>query len=154
MAGQANGGAFSGCAELDAALSGFGYEIVGGLPVSLKGNELQQSPKFTMNLGAQYTHYMESGNRLEMRADYYRQSSMYGRIFNRPIDKIDGWDVINMKATIRSNNDTWNVSAFVQNLTDNDAITGHYLTDASSGNFTNVFALEPRRYGITLGYNF
>ncbi len=162
--GQANGGAFSHCGGLEAVFAAMApffnpggdpwYQIVGGLPVSLEGNELQQSPKFTMNLGAQYTHYMESGNRLELRADYYIQSSMYGRIFNRPIDKIESWDVINMKATLRSENDTWNVSAFIQNLTNNDAITGHYLSDASSGNFTNVFALEPRRYGITLGYNF
>ena len=162
--GQANGGAFSVCDGLGAIFEAMApffnpggapwFEIVGGIPVSLKGNELQQSPNFTMNLGAQYTHYMESGNRLEMRADYYRQSSMYGRIFNRPVDKIAGWDVINMKATLRSNDDTWNISAFVQNVTDSDAITGHYLTDASSGNFTNVFALEPRRYGVTLGYNF
>lgn len=162
--GQANGGAFSHCDGLEAVLAGMEpffnpggdpwFQVSGGLPVSLKGNELQQSPNFTMNLGAQYTHYMDDGMRLEMRADYYRQSSMYGRIFNRPIDKIAGWDVINMKATLKSSDDTWQVSAFVQNLADSDAITGHYLTDASSGNFTNVFALEPRRYGVTLGYNF
>ena len=29
-----------------------------------------------------------------------------------------------------------------------------YLTDPSSGLFTNVFPIEPRLYGITLGYNF
>ena len=164
--GQPNGGAFSYCAGLDPIFQAMApffnpggapwFETVpgGGLPVSLQGNRLQQSPEFTMNLGAQYTHYIEDGKRLELRADYYRQSSMYGRIFNRPIDKIDGWDVVNMKATLRSSDDTWQLAAFVQNLTNNDAITGHYLTDASSGNFTNVFALEPRRYGVTIGYNF
>ena len=31
---------------------------------------------------------------------------------------------------------------------------GLYVTDQSSGNFTNVFTLEPRRYGLTAGVKF
>jgi iron complex outermembrane receptor protein len=29
-----------------------------------------------------------------------------------------------------------------------------YVTDASSGLFTNVFALEPRTYGVAVGFRF
>ena len=29
-----------------------------------------------------------------------------------------------------------------------------YVTDASSGLFTNVFTIEPRNYGLAVGYNF
>ena len=50
------------------------------------------------------------------------------------------------------NNDVsgWGVEAFAKNLTDEEVITGAYLTDDSSGLFTNVFLTEPALYGITL----
>ena len=37
---------------------------------------------------------------------------------------------------------------------DDDHVVGQYVTDPSSGMFTNVFSIEPRTYGIALGYNF
>ena len=43
---------------------------------------------------------------------------------------------------------------FIQNIADNDAITGLYVTDASSGLYTNVFTLDPRRYGVGVGFKF
>ena len=43
---------------------------------------------------------------------------------------------------------------YVYNLMDDDNITGMYVTDASSGLFTNVFALDPRTYGLVLGFRF
>ena len=43
---------------------------------------------------------------------------------------------------------------FIQNLSDNNATTGLYVTDQSSGLFTNIFTLEPRRYGIAGGIKF
>jgi hypothetical protein len=37
-----------------------------------------------------------------------------------------------------------------KNLTDEEVITGNYLTDDSSGLFTNVFLTEPALYGVTV----
>ena len=45
----------------------------------------------------------------------------------------------------------WFVRGFVQNIFDSDSVTGLYVTDASSGLFTNIFTLDPRRYGIAIG---
>ncbi|MEY4502541.1 MAG: hypothetical protein RIS52_2431, partial [Pseudomonadota bacterium] len=50
--------------------------------------------------------------------------------------------------------DKWYLRGFVQNLFDNSATTGLYVTDQSSGLFTNIFTLEPRRYGIAAGIKF
>ncbi len=55
---------------------------------------------------------------------------------------------------MNGNDDRWFVRAFVQNVFDNDAITGQYVTDPSSGLFTNIFTLEPRRYGLAAGIRF
>ncbi len=43
---------------------------------------------------------------------------------------------------------------FVQNIFDSSSETGLYVTDASSGLFTNIFTLDPRRYGIAVGARF
>jgi hypothetical protein len=46
------------------------------------------------------------------------------------------------------------VRGFVQNIFDSDSVTGLYVTDASSGLFSNIFTLDPRRYGVAVGVNF
>ena len=48
----------------------------------------------------------------------------------------------------------WYLRGFIQNIWNNNATTGLYVTDQSSGLFTNIFTLEPRRYGIAAGFKF
>jgi outer membrane receptor protein involved in Fe transport len=88
------------------------------------------------------------------RADFSYTGSYSARSFNRPIDEVDGYEVINAQIQLNARDDRWFVRAFVQNLTGNDAITGLYVTDQSSGLFTNAFTLEPRRYGVAVGARF
>ncbi len=47
--------------------------------------------------------------------------------------------------------DRFYLRAFVQNLTNNNAITGQAVADQSSGLYTNIFTIEPRRYGAAVG---
>ena len=65
-----------------------------------------------------------------------------------------GYEVVNAQIQVNGKDERWFARAFVQNLTANDAITGQYVTDQSSGLFTNVFTLEPRRYGVAAGVKF
>ena len=67
---------------------------------------------------------------------------------------IDGYEVVNAQIQVNGKDERWFARAFVQNFTANDAITGQYVTDQSSGLFTNVFTLEPRRYGVAAGIKF
>jgi len=62
--------------------------------------------------------------------------------------------VINAHVQINGKDDKRYARAHVQNLTDNSATTGLYVTDQSSGLFTNIFTLEPRRYGGVVGVRF
>jgi outer membrane receptor protein involved in Fe transport len=111
-------------------------KLIDGIPVDVSGNQLPNSPKYKVSLGAQYTADIgSSGMNAVFRVDYSLTGDAYSRVFNRPIDRVRSYDV-------------------VQNLLDNDAITGQYVTDASSGLFTNIFTLEPRRYGIALGFRY
>ena len=101
-----------------------------------------------------YTFELPRNYDLALRVDYYWQDEMYGRLFNREVDKIDDWDVWNAQAYLTSPNDTWFVRAFIKNIADDDNPVGMYLTDPSSGLWTNVFTIEPRTYGLAVGYNF
>ena len=160
-------GAFTDCASLKTKLDAVQkvisgdpdavspYTVDDGNAVSLKGNELQQAPDFSINIGAQYTHFFDNGMNLTFRVDYYYQTAMWGRIFNRdPIDRISSYDLWNLQLTLEGPDEGWYIRAFVQNLENDDAPIGLYVTDASSGLWTNVFTTEPRRYGIIVGARF
>ncbi len=135
----------------------FPHTVSDGVPADLDGNELQNSPNFTLNVGAQHTHEFDINGYnlfLESRIDYYYQTSFFARIYNRPIDEIDSYGNVNLQMTLYGPEREWFVRGFVQNLFNNDQITGHYFTDPSSGNFTNVFVLDPRLFGAEIGYRF
>ncbi len=159
---QTEGIAFAGFGICDALAAGFAgldlpYTVSGGVSADLDGNELQNSPDVTVSFGAQHVYdFNARGADLSLvsRVDFYWQSSMFARTFNRPIDEIDAWSQTNLSVTLYGPEDAWFLRGFVTNVFDNDNITGHYFTDPSSGNFTNVFVLEPRLYGVNLGYTF
>ena len=104
--------------------------------------------------GVQYTMDFMNGMSLVPRADITYTGNQFARSFNRPIDRIEGFAVVNASLQLNGPEDRWFVRGFVQNLFDNNAITGQYVTDQSSGLFTNIFTLEPRRYGIAAGVRF
>jgi outer membrane receptor protein involved in Fe transport len=130
------------------------YTVDEGIAENLDGNQLQNSPEWSVSLGGQYTFILPQDYRLSMRVDYYWQDEMYARLFNREVDKIDDWHVWNAQANLMSPDDSWYVRAFIKNIEDDDNVVSQYLSDPSSGLFTNVFTIEPRTYGMAVGYNF
>jgi iron complex outermembrane recepter protein len=162
-------GAFSICSALAGAIAApsavlraiFGtptgplpFSVSTGVPVDLTGNELPQAPNWKFGIGAQYTFHFGSGMTLVPRVDYNWTGGYFARSFNRPIDRVDSYGIVNAQLQLNGRDDRWFVRAFVQNLTNNDAITGLYVTDQSSGLFTNAFTLEPRQYGVAAGVRF
>jgi outer membrane receptor protein involved in Fe transport len=161
--GTGTTGAFSICSlagagnDLGDFFTGFGlpYEVIaGGVPVNIKGNKLPQAPNYKFSVGAQYTADFDNGMSLVPRVDLTYTGDSYGDIFNGPINKVSGYAQINAQLQLNGANDRWYIRGFVQNLLDNNATTGLYVTDASSGLFTNIFTLEPRRYGVGAGFKF
>ena len=125
-----------------------------GVAANLDGNQLQSSPEWSVKLGTQYTFEFAGGMKLTPRLDYYWRDDFYARIFNQPIDKVKAWDVLNATVDLAPASDSWYLRGYVNNVMDDDNITGMYVTDASSALFTNVFALEPRTYGLSFGLKF
>ncbi|MFQ5562819.1 MAG: TonB-dependent receptor domain-containing protein [Parvularculaceae bacterium] len=125
-----------------------------GLLTDVTGNELPGSPNVSVSVGAQYS--LRLGNNLVAtpRIDAYYQGEAFATIFNEAQDRIDDYIIANAQITIGPEDGTWYIRGFVQNLTDKDAVTGLSNLGQTAGNFTNVFLVEPRRYGVGVGMRF
>jgi len=151
---------FSSCATLQAGMPLFNsllmtdYAYTDSVEVNLDGNPLAGSPETSFSVGAQYTFRIGDSLELTPRVDYYWQDDSQARIYNSPIDRIESWDNINAQITLAPDTYKWYFKVFVQNLNDDDNITGQFLNSAALGLSTNVFLMEPRRYGATFGINF
>ena len=133
----------------------FPFEVLGsGVEVNVKGNKLPQAPTYKFAVGAQYTFHTASDWTIVPRVDLNYTGNAYASIFNNPVDRLQGYEVINAQLQVNSPDDRWYIRGFVKNLTNNGAITGQYVTDQSSGLFTNVFTIEPRQYGAAIGFKF
>jgi iron complex outermembrane receptor protein len=164
--GIASTGAFSICSVMEAAASGafaaaglnpanFGgiQYFSAGIPVNIKGNQLPQAPNYKFSAGVQYTAHLGDMT-LVPRFDLAYTGESYGSIFNGNVNKIKGYAQVNAQMQLNGADDKWYVKGFIQNLFNSASVTGLYITDQSSGNYTNVFTLEPRRYGIAAGVKF
>jgi outer membrane receptor protein involved in Fe transport len=128
----------------------FGVNGLDGIATDITGNRLPNTPEWTVSAGVEYSFTLGSGWAITPRVDYYYQADSFARIFNGPNDTLDSYSLVNAAVRIEQD-DGWYVNLFVKNATDEDVITDIYLTDQSSGLFSNVFLLEPRTYGITVG---
>ena len=149
------GGAFSLCSALQGAAAGTPFQMLPeGVTQNIRGNELPQAPQYKFSAGVQYTFPIGDSMSFIPRVDMAHTGESFGNIFNGAINRVPSYTVVNAQATFNGPDDKWYVRAFVQNLTNNSAVTGLYVTDQSSGLFTNIFTLEPRRYGVAAGFRF
>ncbi len=133
-------------------------QTVGGLTPfdgeakNLDGNSLPGTPDTTLNVGAEYTweSVFNDAWDIRLRGDYYYQAESFSRVFNTNRDVLENWDNVNLSLELVNTENDWSIELFGKNLTDEEVITGAYLTDDSSGLFTNVFLNEPRTYGVTV----
>jgi hypothetical protein len=125
-----------------------------GVPVDIQGNQLANTPPYSVSFGAQYTNPVGGGYNIVSRLDYYWQASMFGRIFNDPADRIKSYNVVNALFTLNAPDNQWYVSLYGRNLLGGNQVTGQYLTSSSSGLYTGVFYGEPRNVGFTIGTRF
>ncbi len=123
-----------------------------GITTDISGNSIPGAPESTLNIGADYTWngLSDSAWDLTVRADYYVQGDSFSRVWNTGRDELESWNNMNLSLRLANMENNWAIELFGKNITDEEVITGAYLTDDSSGLFTNVFLTEPSTYGITV----
>ena len=141
------------CVEFDDSTDADGYQV-DGFPTRLNGKELPGAPNWSVKFGAQYAFPIFSGWEATPRVDFYWRSKSWGRIYNSGKDPIDSWDQLDAQVRFTKEGSPFAIELWAKNLQNNDDVTGHYVTDATSENFTNLFILEPRTYGFSVRYTF
>lgn len=119
----------------------------------LGGNELPNSPHWTVNVGAQYTIPFDDWE-LTLRGDYYRQAKSWARVYNTTIDRLKAWDNSNIAVTLERPDEGLTFQFYVKNVFDNTPITDAFINSDDSGLTTNVFTLDPRVIGFNITKNF
>lgn len=134
--------------------TGGGFAILDGIDTTVTGNELPGSPEFKIAGGVQYALPVGNGYVLTPRVDAYYQTEMYTNIFNTQQDLVDGYSYVNALVKFGPAEGAWSLRFFMQNVTDNDAVTGAFDVGQGAGTFQNLFILEPRRWGFGFNMNF
>ena len=157
--GLASTGAFSICGVLGNLAGPLGGSFGGityhsaGITQNIRGNRLPNAPDFKFSAGIQYAAPVGDLT-LTPRLDVVMTGETSGNIFGGTVNSIDSYWQMNAQIQLDGPDKKWFVRAFVQNALDDNAVTGLYVTDQSSGNYTNIFTLEPRRFGVAAGFKF
>lgn len=126
-----------------------------GFYADLGGNELPNAPRWTVNVGAQYTFFIEDGDwELTLRGDYYRQAKSYARVYNTAYDRLKAWDNVNLAVTLTRPESELAFQLYVKNLFDDAPITDFFTNSDDTGLTTNVFTLDPRIIGFSVTKSF
>lgn len=126
-----------------------------GFDADLSGNELPNAPRITFNIGAQYTFFIDDDDwNLTFRADYYRQSKSYARVYNTAIDRLKSWDNFNISMTLVRPSSDLSFQLYVKNVFDKQPITDVFLSADDIGMPANTFYLDPRIIGFNVSKKF
>ncbi|HTO40821.1 MAG TPA: TonB-dependent receptor, partial [Rhizomicrobium sp.] len=124
-----------------------------GFYKNVGGNDLPNTPPFTLALGAQYSMPISSDWAATLRGDGYWQGNSFARIYNsKPYDQIHAYTNLNL-TLIFTNQDGWQAMAYVKNVLDTTAITGTFLNSDDTALTTNIFTTDPRLFGLRITKN-
>lgn len=125
-----------------------------GLYTELAGNELPNSPHWTVNLGAEYTIPFDGDWSATIRGDGYWQAKSWARAYNlNPYDRLRDWTNFNISLRVDGPEDL-SIEAYVKNVFNSTPITDAFLNSDDSGLTTNVFTLDPRIIGFSIAKKF
>jgi outer membrane receptor protein involved in Fe transport len=130
--------------------AGVDFNNVNGIPTNIGGNQMPNSPHWTVSAGAQYVAQLPGDWKGTLRGDFYWQDSSFARVFNAVNDYLQPYHVVNATLTFANQPMGLELQLWAKNIFNAQPITGVYLTNDTSGLFQNVFTLDPRTYGATL----
>jgi len=125
-----------------------------GFYTDLSGNELPNSPHWTVNLGAEYTIPFDGDWSATIRGDGYWQAKSWARVYNlNPYDRLRDWTNFNISLRVDGPDDL-SIEAYVKNVFNSTPITDAFLNSDDTGLTTNVFTLDPRIIGFSISKKF
>jgi iron complex outermembrane receptor protein len=124
---------------------------------NFKGNELNQTPPYTLNLGAQYTFDTSIGT-ITPRVDVFFSGRVQFLPDNYFTSTQDAYTKTDLHLTWLSKSGRYKAEAFVNNIEDNAVISNDGLQSITLGQQViepdNFVYYPPRTFGVRFGYNF
>ena len=137
------------------AAAGPGCDVITRI-CDFSGNRLIQTPEWTVNLGAEYDIVTEFGT-FTPRADIFFSGDVFFLSANSPLDRQDDYTLANIHLTWNSPDERWTADLFVNNVGDEDIISGDGLQSNTIGNgfgIDNYTYMPPRTVGFRIGARF
>jgi iron complex outermembrane receptor protein len=120
------------------------------------GNRLVQTPKYTLNFGAQYA--FETGfGQVTPRIDVFRSGDLFFLSANSPLERQRAYTLVDVSLLWKAPGERWTLEAFVRNVGDKDIISNDGLQSNTLGNgfgLDNYTYYPPRTWGVRVGVNF
>ena len=129
---------------------GNGPTCDGGELVNLKGNTLQKSPQFTVNLGFEYHIQLASGT-LVPRLDFSWRDDFNYHQFDSKLDEQESYSRTNFRVRYNPSDERWWLEAFVENIENNDDVRTNLN---NRGSLRKWFLAAPRVFGLRFRWNF
>ncbi|HEX2592402.1 MAG TPA: TonB-dependent receptor [Rhizomicrobium sp.] len=117
------------------------------------GHRLVQTPNYTIDVGAQYTFDTSIGT-FTPRADIFFSGDLYFLSANTFRDRQGAYTLTNLNIRWDAPDEHWFASAFVNNLSDEDIISGDGVQSNTIGlgfGMDNYTYMPPRTFGLRVG---
>lgn len=119
----------------------------------IKGNQLIQVPEQKFTAWGSYMYPLRNGSQLEFFSIYSYTDEVYYSPFERDTEKAEAYDRLDFRATWKSPDSNWVISAFVNNVL-NEVGALQILRQGEAEFFRhNAGTTVPRLYGLEFGYS-
>jgi iron complex outermembrane receptor protein len=119
-------------------------------PIPLDGKHPVNSPKWTYNGFARFTHPLMAGWSGSVGVDYRWVDDRYLEATNQVFDLADAYWLVNLRGSVFSDDGRWEASVYATNLFDEDYLS--YINNIAFFKL-DIFG-EPRTVGATIRYRF
>ncbi|MBB4633379.1 TonB-dependent receptor [Sphingosinicella soli] len=121
-----------------------------GSTANFKGESFPYSPKWSAQAGANYEWPVSEAASAYVGADYSYRSGTRNNFGNLSFERIRGYGLLDLRAGLRSADDSWSAEIWGRNVTNS-----YYWTDATYVTDTSYRRTGmPVTYGLRIGYRF
>ncbi|MFT4518336.1 MAG: iron complex outermembrane receptor protein [Halioglobus sp.] len=121
--------------------------------LDLKGNEFALTPDHSASLNLTYLWGMLAWDWSATASYLYRGDQWSTEFNNDEYDRVDDWSQVDVRVTAISEEQEWQLTAFVRNISDDRATIGRGRPSTVTQNAQTQLT-NPRIYGFTAQYNF
>jgi iron complex outermembrane receptor protein len=124
----------------------------GGGNIQLAGNRVRNTPDWAWNVHGEYDlpFALLNDGYLTLQGDVSHKSRVFFSEYERAIESAAGYTMVDASLQFTSGDDHLRVQAWVKNLTDTERASSTFAL--ATGRLIGVTYLQPRLYGLTVGY--